>query len=55
MPLLPGKCFLQRSGKRYFNMGTIKQISALIRKIEKQPFGLNLIAGNILEILKKHK
>ena len=33
-------------------MGTIKQISALIRKIEKQPFGLNLIAGNILEILK---
>jgi dihydropteroate synthase len=33
-------------------MGTIKQISALVRKIDKQPFGLNLIASNILEILK---
>ena len=33
-------------------MGTIKQISALVRKIEQQPFGLNLIAKNILEILK---
>jgi dihydropteroate synthase len=33
-------------------MGTLKQILALVRKIEKQPFGLNLIAGNILEILK---
>jgi dihydropteroate synthase len=33
-------------------MGTFKQISALVRKIEKQPFGLNLIAGNISEILK---
>jgi dihydropteroate synthase len=33
-------------------MGTLKQISALVRKIEKQPFGLNLIARNILEILK---
>ncbi len=33
-------------------MGTIKQILALVRKIEKQPFGLNLIAGKILEILK---
>ena len=33
-------------------MGTLKQISALIKKIEKQPFGLNLIARNILEILK---
>ena len=33
-------------------MGTLKQIFALIRKIDKQPFGLNLIAGNILEILK---
>ena len=33
-------------------MGTLKQIMALVRKIEKQPFGLNLIARNILEILK---
>ncbi len=33
-------------------MGTIKQIMALVRKIEKQPFGLNLIASNILGILK---
>jgi len=33
-------------------MGTLKQILALVKKIEKQPFGLNLIAGNILEILK---
>ena len=33
-------------------MGTIKQISALAKKIEKQPFGLNLIARNILDILK---
>ena len=33
-------------------MGTLKQISALVKKIEKQPFGLNLIARNILEILK---
>ena len=33
-------------------MGTLKQILALARKIEKQPFGLSLIAGNILEILK---
>jgi dihydropteroate synthase len=33
-------------------MGTIKQISALVKKIEKQPFGLNLIARNILDILK---
>jgi dihydropteroate synthase len=33
-------------------MGTLKQILTLVRKIEKQPFGLNLIAGNILEILK---
>ncbi len=32
-------------------MGTLKQISALARKIEKQPFGLNLIAGSILKIL----
>ena len=33
-------------------MGTLKQISTLVKKIEKQPFGLNLIARNILEILK---
>jgi dihydropteroate synthase len=33
-------------------MGTLKQISAIIKKIEKQPFGLNLIARNISEILK---
>ena len=33
-------------------MGTLKQLLALVKKIEKQPFGLNLIAGNILEILK---
>ena len=33
-------------------MGTLKQISALVKKIEKQPFGLNLIARNILKILK---
>ena len=33
-------------------MGTIKQISALAKKIEKQPFGLNLIARNISDILK---
>jgi dihydropteroate synthase len=33
-------------------MGTLKQISALVKKIEKQPFGLNLIAQDISEILK---
>lgn len=33
-------------------MGTLKQILALAKKMEKQPFGLNLIAGNILEILR---
>jgi len=33
-------------------MGTLKQISALVKKIDKQPFGLNLIARNILKILK---
>jgi dihydropteroate synthase len=33
-------------------MGTLKQISALVKKIEKQPFGLNLVACNILDILK---
>ena len=33
-------------------MGTLKQISALINKIEKQPFGLKSIAENISEILK---
>jgi len=36
-------------------MGTLKQISALIQKTDKQPFGLNLIAQNILEILNNHK
>jgi dihydropteroate synthase len=33
-------------------MGTLKQISELVKKIDKQPFGLNLIARNILKILK---
>lgn len=33
-------------------MGTVKQILAMVKKIEKQPFGLNLIAANILELLK---
>ncbi|PKN36745.1 MAG: dihydropteroate synthase [Deltaproteobacteria bacterium HGW-Deltaproteobacteria-2] len=33
-------------------MGTIKQILAMIIKIEKQPFGLNSIAANIRELLK---
>ena len=33
-------------------MGTLKQILALVKKIEKQPFGLNFIAGNIVELLK---
>jgi dihydropteroate synthase len=32
-------------------MGTVKQISSLATKIERQPFGLNLIARNLLEIL----
>lgn len=32
-------------------MGTVKQILTLVKKIEKQPFGLNLIARGILEIL----
>jgi dihydropteroate synthase len=32
-------------------MGTIKQITALAGKIEKQPFGLNLISQNIRELL----
>ena len=36
-------------------MGTLKQILALVRKIEKQPFGLNLIACNILECLFTHQ
>jgi dihydropteroate synthase len=36
-------------------MGTLKQISALIKKIEKQPFGLSLIADDILEILKNNR
>jgi dihydropteroate synthase len=33
-------------------MGTIKQILALAKKIEKQPFGLDLIARNIDDTLK---
>ncbi|KFZ44777.1 hypothetical protein DS62_00930 [Smithella sp. SC_K08D17] len=33
-------------------MGTIKQILAMVIKIEKQPFGLNSIAANIRELLK---
>jgi dihydropteroate synthase len=33
-------------------MGTIKQITALANKIEKQPFGLNLISHELREILK---
>ncbi|MCX5850397.1 MAG: dihydropteroate synthase [Deltaproteobacteria bacterium] len=33
-------------------IGTLKQISALTTKIEKQPFGLKFIARDILEILK---
>ncbi len=32
-------------------MGTVKQISALAKKIEKQPFGLSLIARDMSEIL----
>jgi len=36
-------------------MGTLKQISALIKKIEKQPFGLNFIAQDISEILKNSR
>ena len=32
-------------------MGTVKQIVTLAKKIEKQPFGLNLIAREIFEIL----
>jgi dihydropteroate synthase len=32
-------------------MGTIKQVTAFTKKIEKQPFGLNLIAGNIRELI----
>lgn len=33
-------------------MGTIKQILSMLKKIEKQPFGLNVIAADILELLK---
>ena len=33
-------------------MGTVKQILAMVKKIEKQPFGLNLIATDIMELLK---
>ena len=32
-------------------MGTLKQINALAKKIEKQPFGLDVIAQNILDLL----
>lgn len=32
-------------------MGTLKQITALTKKIEKQPFGLNAIAKDILALL----
>jgi dihydropteroate synthase len=32
-------------------MGTIKQIGTLAKKIEKQPFGLNLIARDIMNLL----
>jgi dihydropteroate synthase len=32
-------------------MGTLKQISALAAKLAKQPFGLNIIANDLLEIL----
>ncbi len=35
-------------------MGTFKQISALAKKIERQPFGLNLIAQDILNLLGNH-
>ena len=34
-------------------MGTLKQITALTKKIEKQPFGLKLIAEDILDLLGK--
>ena len=33
-------------------MGTIKQIATLANKIEKQPFGLNIISQNLRELLK---
>lgn len=33
-------------------MGTIKQITALAGKIEKQPFGLNIISQNLRELLE---
>jgi dihydropteroate synthase len=33
-------------------MGTLKQVLSLAAKIEKQPFGLNVIARDILETLK---
>ncbi len=36
-------------------MGTFKQISELVKKIEKQPFGLDLIARDISEILKNKR
>ncbi len=36
-------------------MGTLKQITVLIKKIEKQPFGLTIIAADISEILKNSR
>jgi len=33
-------------------MGTVKQINALAKKIERQPFGLALIARDILDLLR---
>ncbi len=36
---------------RILIIGTIKQITAMAKKIEKQPFGLNKLAQDILEII----
>lgn len=33
-------------------MGTIKQVAAMAEKIEKQPFGLNIISRNIKDLLQ---
>lgn len=35
-------------------MGTLKQIAAFAKKIEKQPFGLNLVSRNILEAINNY-
>lgn len=35
-------------------MGTLKQIAAFAKKIEKQPFGLNLLSRNILEAVNNY-